>query len=77
MERKNKKQTLEKKRKKIVAFNLSEDVINDFNNKINYNSRSKIVDDLIFDFVKKGKGSQGRNPKIAIRSQTKRGSSLV
>ena len=72
MEKKKKKQTVEKKRKKIVAFNLSEDVIDDFNNKINYNLRSKTVDNLISDFVNKKKNL----PLITRQIPTKKTSSF-
>lgn len=64
MERKKENKVLEKRRSKIVAFNLSQDVISKFNDKVGYNFRSKTVDNLISNFVNKKKErlSPQRNP---------------
>ena len=51
-----KEETIGKKsRRKVYGFSLSEDNVNEFNKKIGYGSRSEIVNNLISDFVKKGK----------------------
>jgi len=59
-----------KKRKKIVAFNLSVDNINKLENKIGYNSRSKIVDNLISNFVNKKGPHRCRDPRIPSNGQS-------
>jgi len=72
MQAQKKNQILEKSRKKIYAFTLSEDNILKLENKIGYNSRSKIVNELISNFVKRGKGfEKSTNPKTT-RLETKR-----
>ena len=55
MVRKKQRKVSEKSRKKVYAINLSVDNVNKLENKIGYNSRSKIVNELISDFVNKKK----------------------
>ena len=59
MQAQRRNKTSEKRRSKIVAYSLSQDVIDEFNDKVGYNFRSKIVNGLISDFIKK-KGSSVR-----------------
>jgi len=40
-------------KKKTITCNLSEDNLNKLNEKIGYASRSKVIDNLISDFVNK------------------------
>lgn len=44
----------EKKRKKIVSYNLTEDLLNSFNSKVLFTSRSKTIENLISNFVNNG-----------------------
>lgn len=44
---------LSTKKKRVTTFNLTEENLNKFNEKIGYASRSKVVDNLISDFVNK------------------------
>ena len=66
MEKKIENNVVEKRRSKVVAFNLSEDVISKFNDKVGYNYRSKIVNGLISNFVNKN-----GNPTPARRKTDK------
>ena len=47
-------------RKKICSFNISEDIINKFNHQVDYNFRSKTINQIISDFLenKKDAGTQ-------------------
>jgi len=49
-------------KKKVYSFRLSVDNINKFNKKIGYGSRSKIVEILISNYLKKEKGEKIHHP---------------
>jgi len=57
MSAKKKNQLVEKSKKITYTFTLSPDNVKKLEDKIGYNSRSKIVNELISDFVNKKKRS--------------------
>jgi len=78
MSAKEKKKPSEKSKKKIYAFNLSRDNIVKLENKIGYNSKSKIIDGLILKFVNnKSESLPKQGPKPHEKGELIRGCKLV
>ena len=65
MKQKTKLESLEKRKKKVFAFNLTESNVLELSNRVGYNSRSKIIDSLISEFVNNKKlEGVGKPPKL-------------
>ena len=63
-------------KKKICSFNISEDSNNKLTKKVGYNNRSKTVDNLISNYVKKGPHRR-REPRIPSNGQSNGGYDIV